>query len=149
MTIAQTSTIFVTTMSQRRLQHEIEPSWQRGEAAAPMAAHPRENPHVLRVELNRGRIHQRRSPGRYVSPGISHWWTRPLRYLHCTMGGQEVISDMPIAHAKLGVIWVMKLRERAREQAARNALTLFFLAAGFIITWGVIIGATLWAVSTR
>jgi hypothetical protein len=37
-------------------------------------------------------------------------------------------------------------RDHVREQAAKNALTLFLMAAGFILTWAVIGIATLWAV---
>lgn len=40
--------------------------------------------------------------------------------------------------------WFIVWRETLREQAAKNALTLFLMALGFAITWVVIIVANAW-----
>lgn len=53
---------------------------------------------------------------------------------------------MPLVNER-EVSLFMHIRAKAREQAAKNALTLFVMAVGFVLTWTFILIATLWTVS--
>lgn len=96
-----------------------------------MAAHPRENSHVLWPDPDRVRIHQRRSTSGNVSRRIPFGWTRIVRHFNRTVGRQK----MKMAEALRNCVGTLSNREKIQEWAAKNAYTLLFLSLMFFITW--------------
>jgi hypothetical protein len=121
--------------------------WQRrqGSAGQTVAIDAGEDSHVLRVGADFSRIHKRRTAEWDVPPGIFTWWPCSLRYFHRTMGRQEVIS---VKAPRTTVNLKLEVDEmKLRKWAAKNAYTLIVMSVFFIITWAIIVGANLWAVS--